>query len=67
MSWHIALLEGRNKERNEGKVEELCMILLNQKKEGREEGKKREGRRGGAGGGEREEKRKGEGQARRLS
>lgn len=37
------------------------MILFNQKKEGREEGEKREERRGGAGGGEREEKRKGKG------
>lgn len=45
-------------------MEELCTILFNLKKEGREEGKKREERRGGDGGGEgrrREEKRQGTG------
>ena len=54
----MSLLEARNKERNEGKVEELSMILFNLKKKEREEGKKREERRGGDGGGEKEEKRR---------
>lgn len=50
--------EARNKERNEGKVEELSMILFNLKKKEREERKKREERRGGGWGGRRREKRR---------
>ena len=39
-------------------MEELCTILFNLKKEGREEGKKGEERRGGDGGGWGEEKKR---------